>query len=100
MGVVVECFQDQHLSAVGEKENYFNGWQVAELKNRFFIMEMLRVLAIVNGIVILDIMYCIILSNQTLLLVKASPPPISFSMLIAENDSSQQFELLTKFLKD
>lgn len=55
MGVVVECFQDQHLSAVGEKENYFNGWQVAELKNRFFIMEMLRVLAIVNGIVTLDI---------------------------------------------
>lgn len=55
MGVVVECFQDQHLSAVEEKGNYFNGWQVAELKNRFFIMEMLRVLAIVNGIVTLDI---------------------------------------------
>ena len=43
------------MSAVGEKENYFNGWQVVELKNRFFIMEMLRVLAIVNGIVTLDI---------------------------------------------
>lgn len=80
--MVVECFQDQHLSAVGEKENYFNGWQVAELKNRFFIMEMLRVLAIVNGIVILDIMYCIILSNQTLLLVKASPPPLVSACLL------------------
>ena len=55
MGVVVECFQDQHLSVVGEKENYFNGWKVVELKNRFFIMEMLRVLATVNGIVTLDI---------------------------------------------
>lgn len=62
-------------------------------------MEMLRVLAIVNGIVILDIMYCIILSNQTLLLVKASPPPLVSACLLQRMIPLNNLNYLQNFWK-